>query len=76
MRPAVGIPQDAPVATLLQVRGFPVPVTVVTTDAEHRAFDLLDVELAQCFGVGGVGDGGVGKQRRMLAHQPLIRIDT
>lgn len=42
MRPAVGIPQDAPVATLLQVRGFPVPVTVVTTDAEHRAVGLVD----------------------------------
>lgn len=42
MRPAVGLPQDAPVSALLGVRGFPVPVGVVTTDAEHRAVGLVD----------------------------------
>ncbi len=42
MRPAVGIPQNAPVATLLQVRGFPVPVAVVTTDDEHQAVGIVD----------------------------------
>ncbi|WP_462417548.1 M50 family metallopeptidase [Kytococcus sp. Marseille-QA3725] len=42
MRPAVGLPQDEPVSALLGVRGFPVPVSVVTTDHEARAVGLVD----------------------------------
>ncbi|SNC59926.1 Zn-dependent protease (includes SpoIVFB) [Kytococcus aerolatus] len=42
VHPAVGIPQEAPVAALEQVDGFPVPVRVITTDEQGDAVGLVD----------------------------------
>ena len=67
MRPAVGIPQDAPVATLLQVRGFPVPVTVVTTDAEQRATADSGVESRTSAGTCASAEGSTRPTARCSA---------